>query len=286
VPAIGRVEVVAGTGSTSTDLVRAVAADPGAWPDRSVLVTDHQQAGRGRAGRTWTTPQGAALTFSVLLRPGVRLERFGWVPLLAGVAVVRALADLGVTASVKWPNDVLVSAPDGTALAGWGVQRKVAGVLSELVTTPTGPGVVVGIGVNVSQTADELPVPSATSLRLVGEGQAGRTAGDELAAGDVDRTSLLASLMSHLVHLDDAWRAGDAAVTALCVAACGTIGAAVQVELPGGGHVEGVASGLSAEGALELVDVEGRTVTVLAGDVHHLRPAPGAPEGHGAGSAP
>ena len=91
VPGIGRVEVVPRTASPSTDLVDALRADPSAWPDRSVLLADHQAAGRGRAGRTWTTPPGQAVTVSVLLRPHVPVERLGWVPLLAGLAVVRTV---------------------------------------------------------------------------------------------------------------------------------------------------------------------------------------------------
>src|SRR5690606_27170844 len=93
-----RVEVVARTGSTSSDLAAAVARDPAAWRHLPVLAADHQEAGRGRAGRTWTTPPGEALTFSVVLRPPVGPERWGWVPLLAGRAVALALAPLGVAA--------------------------------------------------------------------------------------------------------------------------------------------------------------------------------------------
>ena len=264
---VGRVEVVERTGSTSSDLVVAVTADPGAWPDRSVLVADHQAAGRGRAGRTWQTPPGAALTASVLLRPAVPLTRWGWVPLLAGLAAVRALRALCADAVLKWPNDVLVTAPDGAELAGWGARRKVAGVLADLVALPgAGHGVVVGVGINVAQRADELPVPSATSLALV--------TGDE-----PDRVALLRGLLGELVALDDAWRAadGDAATSGLaaaCADACATLGAAVVVERPGSAVLEGRATGLGDEGALEVTDAEGRVHTVLAGDVHHLRALP------------
>ena len=284
---VGRVLLVPATGSTSTDLVAAVTADPAAWPDRSLLVTDHQRAGRGRAGRSWTTPQGAALTLSVLLRPTVPLDRFGWVPLIAGLAVVRGIGEVtGIQAGLKWPNDVLLRAADGSELAGWGPHRKVAGVLSELVTGPAGPAVVVGIGLNVSQTSAELPVPSATSLALALEGaRTGRTGrmegtdgteADEASGAVLDRAALLRAVVSDLIELDGLWRAGDGSVQREVASACLTLGATVQVELPGGGVLEGVARGFSAEGALEVVDVEGRVRTVLAGDVHHLR-APGAP---------
>ncbi|HWS58662.1 MAG TPA: hypothetical protein VN257_08990, partial [Actinotalea sp.] len=127
---LGRLEVVPRSGSTSSDLAAAVrghgpdqgagtAVTSGSWPDRSVLVADHQVAGRGRAGRTWTTPPGAALTFSVLCRPDVPTDRLAWVPLLGGLAVVQALADLTeVRPVLKWPNDVLV--PAAQEVPGWG----------------------------------------------------------------------------------------------------------------------------------------------------------------------
>lgn len=247
--ALGRIAVVDRTGSTSADLV-AAASDP-AWPDRSLVVTDHQTQGRGRAGRTWETPPGTALTASILLRPEVPTARFGWLPLLGGLAVVRALATAGVSAAVKWPNDVLLRA-GGPALPGWGVWRKVAGLLGDLV-----PGaVVIGIGVNVAQTS--LPVPHATSL---------------LRAGfDVDRTDLLVEVVAELVALDERWRAadGDAVEAGLaeeCAEVCVTIGARVRVDQPGG-VLLGTAAGLSDDGALLVVDDAGREHVVLAGDAH------------------
>lgn len=272
VPRLGRVVVVARTASTSTDLVEGATAEPQAWPDRSVLVADHQAAGRGRAGRTWTTPPGTAVTVSMLLRPEVPLGRFGWVPLLAGLAVVQALREVaGVTAALKWPNDVMVELPRAPDLAGWGRYRKVAGVLGDLVVAPQGAAVVVGIGVNVTQRGEDLPVPSATSLALVAA-----------ALGDVvvpDRTALLAAVVGRLVALDDRWRAarGDATAAGLaseCSQACATVGSVVQVQLPGGGVLEGTAQALSPDGALEVLDSAGRVRTVLAGDVHHLRMGP------------
>lgn len=252
---LGRVVVTASSGSTSTELVAAAAADAGAWPDRSLLVTDHQTAGRGRAGRTWETPAGQALTFSVLLRPRVPPDRLGWLSLLGGLAVVHALADLGVEAGLKWPNDVLVvDAAD--QLPGWGRHRKVAGVLGEL-----GPGgAVLGIGVNVHQHA--LPVPSATSLAVCG-----------VAA---DRAGLLAAVVGALIGLDERFRAADgdavaAGLAAQVAAVCLTLGARVRVSRPGGEVLTGNAAGLTHDGGLRVVDDAGREHTVLAGDVEHLR---------------
>ena len=247
---LGRVVVVERTGSTSADLV----AQP-ALPDWSVVVADHQVAGRGRAGRSWTTSPREALTLSVLLRPQVPVDRFGWLPLLGGLAVVGALEAFGVGAVLKWPNDVLV-ATSGPDLPGWGRWRKVAGVLGEVA----GTAVVVGIGVNVAQRT--LPVPTATSLALVG--------------AEVDRTQLLATLLGALAALDDRWRAtaGDAEAAGLaaeCAHACVTLGTDVRVLLPGGRELSGRATGLGADGALQVVDLSGQEHTVLAGDIEHLR---------------
>src|SRR5579863_4864995 len=102
------IEVVESTGSTNADLLaRALRGEP----EGLVLVTEHQRAGRGRMGRTWTTPPRAALTFSLLVRPAtVPPARRGWLPLLTGVAVAEAItAVTGVKTSLKWPNDVLAS---------------------------------------------------------------------------------------------------------------------------------------------------------------------------------
>lgn len=262
---IGRVVVVPRTGSTSTDLVEAATEDPQAWPDRSVLVADHQAEGRGRSGRTWQTPPGSALTASVLLRPPVPVDRFGWLPLLGGLAVVRALTTLGVRAVLKWPNDVLVAEADTRELLGWGRHRKVAGVLADLLpVSPAdgGPAVVIGIGVNVSLSAEELPVASATSLAVCGVA--------------VDRTELLAAVVASLVELDDRWRAaqGDAVGAGLAAevaAACSTLGAPVRVRRPGGAVLLGRATGLSRDGALRVLDADGREHTILAGDVEQVR---------------
>jgi BirA family biotin operon repressor/biotin-[acetyl-CoA-carboxylase] ligase len=258
---LSAVRVVERTGSTSTDLLAAAAAGAS---DRTVLVADHQAAGRGRAGRTWETPPGTALTVSVLLRPAVPAHALGWLALVGGVAVVRALAGVGVEALVKWPNDVLLPGVGEQDVPGWGRDRKVAGVLGDVV--PGGPGeppaAVLGIGVNVGQGPGDLPVPSATSLAAYGVA--------------VDRADLLARVLVALCDLDDAWRAtgGDAVaadIAAECAAVCATLGSPVRVLRPGGEVLEGEAISLGEDGALRVVDASGRVHAVLAGDVERLR---------------
>src|SRR6202453_508616 len=130
------VESAAQTGSTNADLL--LRAQDGA-AEGLVLVAEEQTAGRGRRGRAWVSPPHAALMFSLLLRPApVPPARWGWLPLLTGVAVVTAIREVtGVSATLKWPNDVLAAAVP--------VPGKLAGILAEAA----GDAVVVGVGLNV-----------------------------------------------------------------------------------------------------------------------------------------
>lgn len=237
--------------SPSTNAEAARRARSGAG-EGLVVVADHQTAGRGRLDRTWVTPAGAALTFSVVLAPEVPAARWPWLPLLTGVAVVTGVRrSLGTTGTLKWPNDVLV---DGL---------KVAGILVERVETDHGPVAVVGVGLNVSQTPEELPVETATSLAVAAGG------------GEPDRTALLGHVLAALGDGYDAWRSagGDAgAVRSTYLAVCSTVGSEVRVQLPGGGTLEGTATGVDPDGRLEVVDASGRRTVLGAGDVVHVRP--------------
>ncbi len=236
--------------ATSTNAVGAERARAGA-PDGLVVVAEHQTAGRGRLDRSWETPPRSSLTFSLVLRPTVPAAAWPWLPLLTGHTVAKTLRAAGYAdAGVKWPNDVLLG------------DRKVAGILVERVDTPSGPAAVVGVGLNVSLTADELPVPTATSLAL--------------AAGPApDRTALLVDLVRALREASDAWQAGGPeAVTHLrssYAAACVTVGREVRVDLPGGEVLTGRATGVDESGRLVVQAPDGEAV-VGAGDVVHVRP--------------
>ena len=256
---LARLEVVPESASTNAELARAVAADPGAWPAPALLVAEHQPGGRGRLGRSWTTPPRAALLGSLLLRPDVPREALSWLPLLAGLATTRALrATAGVDAVVKWPNDVLVPDPGAGASAPL---RKVAGILAEVL--PDG-GVVVGVGLNVSQRRDELPVPTATSLALAG-------------AATTDREIVLVALHEAFGEVLVRWQdaGGDAHAAGLdadCAEASATLGTRVRVERVAGGDVVGLATGLAPDGGLVVREDDGTTSVHHSGDVHHLRP--------------
>jgi BirA family biotin operon repressor/biotin-[acetyl-CoA-carboxylase] ligase len=151
-------------------------------PEGAVAATDHQTAGRGRMGRQWHAPAGTAVLFSLLLRPPA--ERHPpELSLVAAVGVSAAIdGETGLTAQVKWPNDVMLD------------RRKVAGILAELSEGT----VVVGIGVNVNQSRDELPPDAPTAPASL------RT----LTGATYDRAELLASLLEHVERAYDAWRNG------------------------------------------------------------------------------
>jgi BirA family biotin operon repressor/biotin-[acetyl-CoA-carboxylase] ligase len=242
-------DVVASTASTNAALARRAATD-----GRSgvVLLAEHQTAGRGRLDRTWEVPPRAGLTLSALVRPyDVPVSRWPWIPLLAGLAVAAALNSTAhVAATLKWPNDVVIG------------ERKVAGVLVERVEAgPYPPAAVIGIGLNVSATAEELPVTTATSLRLEG-------------ADTTDRSVLARAVLRALEGLLGTWqRSGGDAAQGLLTAyaqACSTIGRRVVVAVPGGGEVRGEALGVDASGRLVVSTTEGTRV-FGAGDVVHLR---------------
>ncbi|MFI6574599.1 biotin--[acetyl-CoA-carboxylase] ligase [Nocardiopsis sp. NPDC050513] len=258
------VDVLPAVGSTNTELLARAKAGA---PHGSVLATEHQTAGRGRLGRDFTTPDRAALTFSVLLRITVPADTLGWLSMLMGVAAVGAVRRVsGVGAALKWPNDVIVPAEvrAGVRAGGAPGDGKLAGILSEAdFSDPDAPAVVVGMGVNVSQTRGELPVDTAASLR--GEG-----------ATDLDRSALLGAVLGGFEELYAAWSAadGDAEASGLADAyrgMCVTVGRRVRVHLPGGALLEGTATAVDHHARL-VVDAPGGTRALSAGDVVHVRP--------------
>ena len=236
---------VATTGSTNADVMRLARAGA---PDGLVIAAETQTAGRGRQGRSWHSEPGSALMFSLLVRPrSVAQACLGWLPLLAGVATATAVRSItGVRACLKWPNDVLIE--DG----------KLAGILAER----SGDAVVVGIGLNVLGRPDGLPVPTATSLEFHG-------------ARDTDRAQLLAEVLGEFERWYLAWAdaGGDAdasGVRARYLRLCRTIGKQVNVTLPGGRTLSGVATDVDASGQL-IVESGTEAVAVSAGDVIHVR---------------
>lgn len=222
------------TQETLRELARAGA------PEGTVVVAEHQRAGRGRRGRAWSDRPGESLLFSVLLLPTLASRDVPQLSLLAAVAVAEAVeARTGLRAEIKWPNDLLLRG------------RKFAGLLPEAeLEGPAVLRVMLGIGINVGQMAFPPELPSATSLALE-------------ASGGVDRALLLAAVLARLEAwyrslpargfepLHRAWRRRAV-----------TLGRDVVV-----GGVRGVALGIDADGALLLRDAGRRVIRVTAGEV-------------------
>jgi BirA family biotin operon repressor/biotin-[acetyl-CoA-carboxylase] ligase len=247
-----QLDVVAQTGSTNADLVQRAAS--GADIDGAVLIAEHQTAGRGRHGRGWSASPRAQITMSV----GVKIAdlptaAWGWLSLLAGVAVVDtvapALEAVGVDAGLKWPNDVLAGPP--------GVKGKLAGILAEVAR----PFAVVGLGLNVTQSPEEVDGPGATSLL-------------DLGIVAPDRDALLTALLRQLGRRIVSWRAARGADWQLAAdyrARSLTIGSRVRADLPGDKRLIGTATAIDDQGRLCLDLEGGRTAVASAGDVVHLR---------------
>ncbi len=250
-------EVVARTGSTNTDLVNRVRGGP--VEEGTVLVAEEQTSGRGRLDRHWVAPPRSGLFLSFVLRPGpdVPQRAWSWLPLLVGVATATALArTAGVDTMLKWPNDLLAEVD--------GEERKIGGILAERTGDAAHHAVVVGIGINVSLGAGELPVPEAGSLLLAG-------------AQGTDRDPLLRAVLRSVERWYRDWRAadGDAAACGLqetYAAGCATLGRSVRALLPGGREVVGEAVAVDGDGQLVLATGSGVTQPVGAGDIVHLRP--------------
>lgn len=259
---LARISIVEEVGSTTTALVDAIRSEPQLWPLPALLVARHQTNGRGRLGRQWQTEPGTAVTMSVATRPEVDPSLWSWVPLLTGLGTVHALrATCGVAARLKWPNDVVIPVKDAEDLHGWGADRKVAGILVERHDLPE-PTLVIGIGINVLQGPEQLPVPSATSLLLAG-------------ARAPEVMSVEVAVVRSLVEIAQRWQAtgGDVRAAGLAdevAAVCGTLGKRVSVDLPGGRRLVGTASRLASDGGL-VVEHDGGETVVRAGDVLHVR---------------
>lgn len=271
-PTIVRLGDVASTQAVAFDL-----AERGA-PDRTVVLADHQTAGRGRQGRRWEDEPGASLLVSILLRPRLEPRRLPTLSYATAIAVAEALA--GVTSlapRLKWPNDVLVR---GLKIAGILLESRLTASIGRVgapassirppelgaATPALGrppselPGhaapattVAVGIGINLTQRRFEPPL-------------AGRATSVVLAAGHaVDREQLLATLLERL----DVWRArleveGFEPVRARWLALSETIGRQISVD----GQV-GMARDLDEDGALVLETGDGRR-RVVAGEMREL----------------
>jgi BirA family biotin operon repressor/biotin-[acetyl-CoA-carboxylase] ligase len=243
---------VTSTGSTNADLIDAARSGAG----ERALVADHQAAGRGRLDRSWQAPAGASLLMSVLVRPPFPAQGPQMLSTAVALAAVRSLERLaGLTAGLKWPNDLVVA-----GAAADGADLKLGGLLSELHLGVGGDAVVVGIGVNVAWAESGFPPELAATATSV-----------DLQGAHVEREDLVVEMLVELDSLDELAR--TEACEQLMVehrARCVTLGRRVRVELPGA-ELSGTAVDLAADGSLEVRDDDGSLHTVSVGDVVHLR---------------
>ena len=225
------------TGSTQDDLYQ-LASNATAIP-KTILASEFQSSGRGRLDRSFDAAPHSALTFSIYIEPKVDKEEWSFLTLLAGLSVHEALHTLDpqVTVGIKWPNDLLIG------------EKKFVGMIAQA----TAKGVVLGIGINVGMSAEELPVENATSLALEG-------------FAELDRNVILASIINHFEINLEMWE-NDQSFLAQYRSASVTLGREVEVTLPGGEVVNSRAIDISNAGGLMLEN--GSEVTV--GDVVHLR---------------
>jgi BirA family biotin operon repressor/biotin-[acetyl-CoA-carboxylase] ligase len=216
----------------------------------TVVLADAQTKGRGRRGRVWTTPKGTALAMSIVLRPELPPQRAPELAFAAALAVCETARALGAkSAQVKWPNDIQCEG------------RKLSGLLAELRTKGSGLShVVLGIGVNVNVTVEELPAElhqTATSLAI----EAGHL---------IWRAHACATLINSLERwIDLHAREGFSPLRARWKELAATMGKRVRVE--GDRPISGIAEDMDFDGALLIRSDDGQVRRVIAGDVEHLR---------------
>jgi len=232
------------TTSSTNDVARDL-AEKGA-PEGTIVIAEAQTKGRGRLGRTWHSPPGAGLYFSIVLRPRLDPSDLPKITLLAGTAVAESIEETtGLHPVIKWPNDLL--------LAG----KKVAGILTELYGDIAAPYVILGIGINIHTRREEfLPELQETSTSLA------------MAGGqDISRADLMQAILTHLGRwyelfkkgafqpILDAWRKR-----------CVISGARVRI-LSGERELEGIVVDVDLSGALLLRDQAGQIRRILSGEV-------------------
>ncbi len=217
--------------------------------DGVTVVAELQTSGRGRMGRTWTSPAGRNLTVSVGLRPAIAAEDAWQLGLAAALAMHAAAAGVG-SVTLKWPNDLV--APDGA---------KVAGLLVEVASDGDRlRHAVIGCGINVNWAPETMPAElagAATSLSA-------------LAGREIDRVALLRDLLVAMEAELDAVEGGRSPLDRYRTA-CATIGARVAVETPTG-RVDGLAVDLDGHGALVVRVEDGSLVSIASGEVIRVRP--------------
>jgi BirA family transcriptional regulator, biotin operon repressor / biotin---[acetyl-CoA-carboxylase] ligase len=245
---LGDVRYFDSIGSTNTEALAWATSDA---KDLSLVIADEQTAGRGRLDRKWFTPKGAALAFSLILRPTAQEKPFlTRIVGLTALAVVDSLQTRGLVAQIKWPNDVLLNG------------RKVAGILVESVWSGDEVDcLVIGLGANILKSA----VPSTELLQFPA------TSLEESLGPDVQREEILHDILAGIMALRP--YTGTDSFIASWEKVLAFRGEQVQVEEGNGNVITGKLLGLESDGGLTLNDEQGSSITVRFGDVR-LRPHP------------
>lgn len=242
---IGR-EIICYTEIDSTNTISYKLAEEGA-ADGTVVLADHQRAGKGRLGRSWESPAGVNLYCSVILRPAIVPMVAYQLTFLSAVAVARAVAgSTTLVPQIKWPNDILING------------RKVAGLLNEMsAETEKVHFIVLGIGVNLNMGRELFPADlrhPATSLFL--------ESGER-----VDRTAFTRELLAALdILYDDYLRFGYAPIREEWLTRCHMLGRKVSVTMQDR-VIIGEVTGIDENGALLVRMSSGREERILSGDV-------------------
>jgi BirA family transcriptional regulator, biotin operon repressor / biotin---[acetyl-CoA-carboxylase] ligase len=232
--------------STNTELARL--ASEGA-PEGVSVVADEQTAGRGRLQRAWSSPKGAGLYFSILLRPTIPQNCWPLITFMAALAVSDALREAcELETDIKWPNDILSG------------ERKICGILAEAIETPVGRAVILGIGINLTQNAFPPELENVATSVAEATGRAG------------DREQILAALLDTLSRWHSQLNDPGKIVDAWSNRSSYAIGKLVQVS-NGDDVWQGTTCGVEPDGALRLRTSSGEIKLVRAGDVYSVRPS-------------
>ena len=230
--------------STNTELARL--ASEGA-PEGVSVVADEQTAGRGRLQRAWSSPKGAGLYFSLLLRPTIPQNYWPLITFMAAIAVGDALREAaGLETDIKWPNDLLSG------------ERKICGILAEAMDTPAGRAVILGIGINLTQSA--FPPELENVATSVAEASGRPVEREQILAALLDALSRWYALLENPAQIVDAWSNRSSYA----------IGKLVQVS-NGDDVWQGTTCGVEPDGALRLRTSSGEIKIVRAGDVYSIR---------------
>ncbi len=236
--------------STNTELVAAAREGE---PEGLCFVTEHQNAGKGRLGRSWDDLRGRSVLVSVLCYPDFDVADFFAITAAMSLAALDVLEHFGVAPAIKWPNDIMFG------------DAKLAGILAETGESGLGRFVVVGIGLNVNQTQDELDALGrpATSLRI----QLGR----EVSAEEKQSVELglINEFQRLYLGLQDTFGANFAQILSRYRSRCSTLDCVVEVKLNDGESVSGRVLDISNQGHL-LLELDSCIRSIAAGDVHHL----------------